>query len=74
MAICKADEGFEGGSPGASETGKRSSSETGSDSSKSTGSKRLKVSGEVRQLLDGLEVSSVTRVSVWWSLGPRDKL
>lgn len=71
LAVCKADEGSDGGSPGASETGKRSSSETGSDSGKS---KRLKVCGEVRHLLGGLEGSAGTRVSAWWSFSPRDKL
>lgn len=59
LAVCKPDEGSDGGSPGASETGKRSSSETGSDGSRS---KRLKVSGEVRHQLGGLEGS------VWWPL------
>lgn len=48
VAICKPDEGFGGGSPGASETGKRSSSEIGPHTNKSTCSKRVKVSGEVR--------------------------
>lgn len=51
LAICKPDEGFGGGSPGVSETGKRSSSEIGSPTNKSTCSKRVKVSGEVRYVL-----------------------
>eukprot|EP00066_Takifugu_rubripes_P023473 XP_011612739.1 PREDICTED: BEN domain-containing protein 3 isoform X2 [Takifugu rubripes] len=51
LAICKPDEGFGGGSPGASETGKRSCSEIGPQTNKSTCSKRVKVSGEMRRLL-----------------------
>lgn len=48
VAICKPDEGFGGGSPGVSESGKRSSSEAGSHTNKSTRTKRVKVSAEVR--------------------------
>ncbi|CAF87937.1 unnamed protein product [Tetraodon nigroviridis] len=47
LAICKPDEGFGGGSPGVSETGKRSCSEMGPRTNQSTCSKRVKVSGEV---------------------------
>lgn len=48
LAICEPHEGLGGGgSPGATEAGKRSSAEMGSHTNHSTSSKRVRVSGEV---------------------------
>lgn len=47
FAICEPPEGLGGGSPGATEAGKRSSAEMGPDTNQSTSSKRVRVSGEV---------------------------
>ncbi|XP_029900459.1 BEN domain-containing protein 3 isoform X2 [Myripristis murdjan] len=51
FAICEPAEGLGGGSPGATEAGKRTSTEMGSDTNQSTSSKRARVSGETRQQL-----------------------
>ncbi|XP_071378746.1 BEN domain-containing protein 3 [Centroberyx affinis] len=50
FAICEPAEGL-GGSPGATEAGKRTSAEMGSDTNQSTSSKRVRVSSETRRQL-----------------------
>ncbi|XP_059209789.1 BEN domain-containing protein 3 isoform X1 [Centropristis striata] len=51
FAICEPPAGLRGGSPGATEAGKRPSAEMGSYTNQSTSSKRARVSGEMRQHL-----------------------
>ncbi|XP_070698319.1 BEN domain-containing protein 3 [Pempheris klunzingeri] len=51
FAICESPEGLGGGSPGATEAGKRPSAEMGPDTNQSTSSKRVRVSGEMRRHL-----------------------
>ena len=47
FVICEPPEGLGGGSPGATEAGKRSSAELGPHINQSTSSKRVRASGEV---------------------------
>uniref|UniRef100_A0A3Q3MH58 BEN domain containing 3 n=1 Tax=Mastacembelus armatus TaxID=205130 RepID=A0A3Q3MH58_9TELE len=49
FAICEPTEGLGGGSPGATEAGKRSSAKMGPDTNQSTSSKRARVCDEMRR-------------------------
>ncbi|XP_041827236.1 BEN domain-containing protein 3 [Melanotaenia boesemani] len=51
FAICEQPQGHQGGTPGATEAGKRLSAEMGTDTHQSTSSKRARVSNEMRRRL-----------------------